>query len=352
MPTWREDLETEFGERIFRSGFSGEVVPTGSFVVDFLTGIGGFPLGSITEIFGDEGSGKTTLGLEMIKRALKVKRPVLYLDYESTVSDGYLVKLGIDPDVLKDYRLFPDSMEDGWMLTKRFCERPENKGGIVLVDSLAAMPPEFDKKKMSEVIGQTMVGSMAQVMSVACRQMTGVFREANVAMIFVNQERSKIDLMSRLGAKKTTPGGVAVKFYAALRLQLMLRGSVKMSDVDILTGVKGDKVVGVDVAVRIIKNKFAASYRQGFIHIRMDEGIDNIYSALKVAERTGFISAGRGGRYELDERYSGDSLGRKKIHGRESVRKYFADNPSEWNKLMGDINKFLKEKITGGSQDE
>ncbi|MCK4496758.1 MAG: hypothetical protein KAU24_01080, partial [Candidatus Aenigmarchaeota archaeon] len=209
MDKWRIEIESQFGSDIFRSGFGGDVVSSGSFVVDYLTGIGGYPLGSIIEIFGKEGSGKTTLALSAIKQALDKKMPVLYEDYESTVSDEYLKKLHIDPEVLKDYRVFPESMEDGWMVMRRFCEQYES--GLMVVDSLAAMPPKFDIKKMEEVIGQTKVASAAAVMSIALKQMTGVVKRRNMCLIFVNQERSRIDTFKSIAGGKTTPGGVAVK---------------------------------------------------------------------------------------------------------------------------------------------
>jgi len=343
MTKWREDIERQFGANIFRSGFSGDVLPSGSFVVDYLTGIGGYPLGSIIEIFGQEGSGKTTLVLSAIKEALKRRMPVLYEDFESTVSDEYLGKLHIRPGILKDYRVFPASMEDGWMVILRFCEKYEN--GLIVVDSLAAMPPKFDIEKMKEVIGQTKVASAAAVMSVALKQMTKVIRERNMCLIFVNQERSKIDISRGLGGGKTTPGGAAVKFYSAIRMKLRLNTPIKASQLDIFAGGKRDRVVAIEVGIYVDKNKYAPSYRHAPIYIRMDEGIDNIHSAIKVGQNLGFIEQKAAGRYYLDEKYSGDTLGRHQEHGLENLRRYFATNPSEWGKLIKDIMKKLSEKL-------
>lgn len=343
MNKWRIEIESQFGKDIFRSGFGGDVIASGSFVIDYLTGIGGYPLGSIIEIFGKEGSGKTTLALSAIKQALDRKMPVLYEDFESTVSNEYLRKLHIDPGLLENYRVFPESMEDGWMVMRQFCEQYEN--GLMVVDSLAAMPPKFDIEKMKEIIGQTKVASAASVMSIALKQMTGVVKKRNMCLIFVNQERSKIDTFRSVAGSKTTPGGVAVKYYAALRIKTRLNAPIKASQLDVLVGGKRDKVVAIEVGVYIDKNKFAPSYRHAPIFIRMDEGIDNVFSAIKVGLNLGYIEQKGGGRFYLDERYSGDTLGKHQEHGMENLRKYFVTNPSEWKKFMKDILSKLAQKL-------
>lgn len=342
MSGWREDLAAKFGEGIFHSGFSGKVLSSGSFVVDFLTGIGGFPLGHIVELFGQEGSGKTTLTLSTIKQALDAKMPVLYLDFESTVSSEYLCRLGIDPDVLRDYRVFPESLEDGWMVMKQFCERYQN--GLIAVDSLAAMPPRFDLNKMKEVIGESKVASVASVMSIALKQMTKVLKESENCLIFVNQERAQIETRGILTTTKTTPGGAAVKFFAALRMQTKLLQPYKTEEVDVLEGVKRDAVRGISVGVIVIKNKFAPSYRRGRILIRMNEGVDNIQSAIYVAEHLGFVRK-KGAYYCVDSRFSGETLGEKKAHGIERLREFFLENPEAFRKMMEEISAYLAEKI-------
>jgi len=343
MSEWREDVESEFGKDVYITGFSGETISTGSFVVDHLTGIGGIPLGHISEIFGTEGCGKTTLALSVIHEALRKKKAILYQDFETTVSDSYLTKLDINPKVLRDYRVTPETMEDGWMLIKRFCERKEHRGGIVVVDSLAAMPPEFDIKKMEEIIGQTKVGSMAQVMSIALKQMTNILKKSGVGVIFVNQERSIIDTGYQHGAygSKTTPGGKAIKFYSAIRLKMVMRKSVTEKVRSVVDAETRNVVVALTVGVQLIKNKFAPSYREANILIRMDEGIDNYSSAIAVGKRLGFI-AEKGGYYILDEDYSGDTLGKKKVHGNEQLREYFKSSPEVWTKFLADVKSSLK----------
>ena len=185
---------------------------------------------------------------------------------------------------------------------------------------------------------------MAQVMSNAFRQMVNVIRKAQIGVIFTNQERSVIDTTGRATAPKTTPGGAALKFYSAIRLKLEIRSSIKESKLDVLSGADNDVVTALEVVVTVLKNKLAPSYRRGKIYIRMDEGIDNLMSALRIAEFMGWISK-RGAYYLLDKKYSGDTLGEKKEHGFERVRKYFISNPEIRYLLMADVKSYLSENL-------
>lgn len=342
----RKGLEYKFGKDVFKTGFQGEVLPTGSFVVDHLTGIGGIPMGHIIEIFGVEGCGKTTLALTILKNALALKKAVLYEDYESTVGDSYLAKLGIDVDRLKDYRVTPNTMEDGLMMVKMFCADKKHDGGVIVIDSLAAMAPQFDMEKSEEVIGQTKIGSASLVMSIGLKQLTGRLAKSNVSLIFLNQERSNIDIRG-MSSGKTTTGGKALRFYSALRFQMDYLGPIVEEDTNYFDEKAGQRktVKAIKVSVKVIKNKFAPSYVEGQIVLRMDEGIDNLHSALIVAQKLGFISkSSKGGFYELDERYSGDTAGKKKIHGEEKMRSYFLDTKDARDVLMADVGNFLGTK--------
>jgi recombination protein RecA len=344
MGDWKSEVETEFGKDVFYSSFGEEVISSGSLVVDFLTGIGGFPLGGVIEICGTEGSGKTTLAVEAVKVALREKRPVLWLDFERSVGKVYLRKLGVDFSLLKDYLVSPKSMEDGWMLMHRFCESPTHRGGLIVVDSVAAMPPVADLEKIQEIIGHVRIASQAYVMSNAFRQMIDEIRKAGVCVVFTNQERSTIDTTGRMSAPKTTPGGAALKFYSALRLKLEVRASIKETQENVLGGSVGKEIVtALEVVVTVLKNKLAPSYRRGSIYVRMDEGIDNLMSALKLAENLGLIQK-KGSYYIIDQKYSGDTLGGKKEHGFDRVRKYFLDSPEVMNLLLEDVKGYLESK--------
>jgi recombination protein RecA len=350
MSEWKKDIETEFGSDVYQTGFSGDVHSTGSFILDFLLGIGGYPCGAIVELFGSEGSWKTTLALIALKTAMEKGVPFLFLDFESTISYEYLRKLGIDVDKFRQYHIFPETMEDGFMVMKRFCERYEK--GLIVVDSVAAMPPISDVEKMEKIIGQVKIGSQAQVMSIAMREMTRVFRMANCCVVFTNQERSKIDTMGRGLGRKTTPGGAAVKFYSAMRIQMeVYPPAIKEKRVDTLSGKVIEEVVGLNVQARVLKNRFAPSLRRATLSFRMDEGLDNITPALWIASAIGLVKK-KGAFYTIDEKYSGEALGGRKEHGFERLRKYFVDNPEIKDKLLTDIVGYLSESKKGEESDD
>jgi len=335
---WKDLIVKQFGD-IFITGFSGKVISSGSFVVDFLTEIGGFPMGAVTEVFGSEGSGKTTLALSSLKKALDVGLPVLFLDYECTVHDEHLKRIGIDPAKITDFRVTPQTMEDGWSLVKFFCEKYHD--GVIVVDSVAAMLPKIDAEKSEKLVGEAKVASAALVLSNALKQVIGLVRKSNVALILINQERTRINMMRRIAGGKTTPGGSAVKFYSALRLQLELCGSVKSSKVDVLTGNRVDTVTAIEVMVNIVKNKFGSSYRRGKMYVRMNEGIDNVTSLINVGMAMGVISK-KGGYFVFDEKYSGDTLGKHKEHGLERARKFLLQNKEILHQLEVDVLEYLK----------
>ena len=340
MSKWREEIEKEFGERVFQSRYEGEVVSTGSFVLDYLLEIGGFPVGRLSEVFGEEGSGKSTLMFSTIEKCIKEKRPVLFEDFEATANDEVMEKMGIDPKKLSDYRVMPDTMEDGWKIAQRFCEQPEHRGGMIFVDSLAAMPARTELEE--GIDGKERVGLIARIMARSLRQTTLSLARANVGLVFVNQERATIDL--RLGGGKTTPGGKALRFYSSVRVHLNIRGRVTQSVNNMLSGKKDDLVTGLEVGLNVVKNKFGSSYRRGTLLIRMNGGIDNIYSAVKVGEHLGLIKR-RGAYYVLPEEFGReDDLGEVKKLGYERLRKYFVENSSIWYRYMDNVNKFLYQK--------
>lgn len=344
MSEWQDEISTEFGANVFHAGFSGDTISTGSFVLDFLTGIGGFPCGAIVELFGNEGSWKTTLLLTAFKLAMEQERPFLFLDYESTISYDWLVRLGIDIEAFRPYHILPETMEDGFMVMKRFCERYTK--GLIGVDSVAAMPPITDVEKMKEVIGQVRVASQAQVMSRAMRQMCSVYKRSNTCVVFTNQERSNIDTMGRHLGRKTTPGGAAVKFYSALRIQMESHPpAITVDKVNPISGKITKEIVGMNVRVKTIKNRFAPSLRQSSIVFRMDEGLDNLHSALKVAEHLGLVKSKGKGYYTIDEKFSGEALGGLKVHGFEKLRQHFTDNPDMSDLLLSDVTTFLVERL-------
>lgn len=340
MSKWRTDIEKEFGNRVFQSRYEGEVVSTGSFVLDYLTEIGGFPVGRLSETFGEEGSGKTTIVLSCILECLKEGRPVLFEDFEARLTDSVLMKMEIEPKKIADYRVMPETMEDGWKIMQRFCERPEHKGGMIFVDSLAAMPARVELEE--GIDGKERVGMIARIMARNLRQTTQKLARANVGLVFVNQERASINL--KLGGGKTTPGGKALRFYSSIRIHLSLKGRIIREIINDLTGKKEKMVTGIEVGLNVVKNSFGGSYRRGIMAIRMNGGIDNIYSALRVGEVAG-ICKQKGAYFILPEEYARkDDLGEVKKQGYEQMRNFLTANPEIWNKYMNDVNQFLNKK--------
>lgn len=338
MSDWREEIEKEFGGAVFLSRYKGEVVSTGSFVLDYLLEIGGFPVGRLSEVYGSEGSGKTTLILSSVLRCLEEGRPVLLEDFEATLNDDVMRKMLLDPKKLENYRVMPETMEDGWRIIQRFCERPEHKGGMIFVDSLAAMPSVVE---MDEGLkGKERVGLIARVMARSLRQTAQKLAIANVGLVFINQERASIDL--KMGGGKTTTGGKALRFYASTRVQMHMKKRIVHQRVNDLTGVKEDQVTGLEIALSVVKNKFGQSYRNGTMAIRMNGGIDNIYSALNVGVVAG-ICQKKGAYYVLPKEYGReDDLGEVKKQGYERMREYFLENPKIWYKYLEQVNSYLK----------
>lgn len=340
MSNWRTAIEAEFGDQVYQSRFMGEVVSTGSFVLDYLLEIGGFPVGRLAEVFGEEGSGKTTTVLSCILECLKEGRSVLFEDFEARLTDAVLVKMEIEPKKIADYRVMPETMEDGWKIIQRFCERPEHRGGMIFVDSLAAMPARVELDE--GIDGKERVGLIARIMSRNLRQTTQVLAKANIGLVFVNQERASIDL--KLGGGKTTPGGKALRFYSSQRVQLNLKGRLTHEQLNDLTGKKEKLVTGIQVGLNVVKNSFGGSYRRGVMAIRMNGGIDNIYSALKVGEYAGLCKL-KGSYYVLPEEFARkDDLGEVKKQGYEQMRSFLTLNPEIWNKYMKAIKTFLNKK--------
>jgi recombination protein RecA len=159
--------------------------------------------------------------------------------------------------------------------------------------------------------------------------------------VFLNQERSLIDTTGRSLGQKTTPGGAALKFYSSVRLKMEIRGVIKESQTDPISGTLADVVTGLDIQVTVLKNTLAPSYRKAKIVLRMDEGIDNLTSALRIAENVGWVTK-KGAYYVVADKYSGgDTLGGHKEHGFERLRKFFLNNSETMSILMKDVAGYL-----------
>ncbi len=260
-------------------------VPSGSWVLDQLIGDGtmtdkpgGFPRGHITEIFGEESSGKTTIGLSAISQAQSRGELGILIDFEQTFHPEYAKKLGVSLNPSKFICTQPQHFQQG---ARQIYDMLEMKPAIIVVDSVAAMTP---KQLFEGAIDEAArIGLHAQLMSSFCGYISKFIAESGAALIFLNQLRSTIKGKYDRGPKEESSGGRALKFYSSLRLKL-LTGKIEKIDVKSkITGKKGKEPVNVVVDATVVKNKIDKPWKTGPLHIRFAEGVDNIYSIIELA---------------------------------------------------------------------
>lgn len=239
-----------------------EAISTGSINLDKATGVGGVPYGRITEVFGPEGSGKTTLCQHLVANAQKEGKRCAYVDMEHALDLAYVERTGVDIEKL--YISQPDTGEQALEIVEALVRSEEF--GLVVVDSVAALVPH--KEINDSDMGDAMMGLQARLMSQAMRKLAGVIKRTNTAVVFTNQLRQKIGVM--FGSPETTPGGMALKFYAGMRIDLRRRELLK----------SGQTVVGSVVRARIVKNKVGPPFQNAEFEIRFNEGISRVGELL------------------------------------------------------------------------
>jgi recombination protein RecA len=275
-----------------------EVIPTGAINLDAAIGVGGIPRGRITEIYGPESSGKTTLCLHVVANAQKTGGVAAFIDAEHALDTEYARKLGVDVDNLLISQ--PDTGEQALEI----CEILVRSGAvdIVVVDSVAALVP---KAEIEGDMGDSHVGLQARLMSQALRKLTGAIARSKTSVVFINQLREKIGVM--FGNPETTTGGKALKFYASLRLDIRRIGPVK----------EKEDVVGSHVRVKVVKNKVAPPFKQAEFDIMYAEGISHTSLLVDIGAESGIIEKS-GAWYS----YKGQKIGQ----GRENAKLYLKDN--------------------------
>ena len=287
-----------------------DAIPTGAINLDAAVGIGGIPRGRVTEIYGPESSGKTTLCLHVVANAQKAGGVAAYIDAEHALDVEYARKLGVDVEGMLVSQ--PDTGEQALEI----CEILVRSGAVdvVVIDSVAALVP---KAEIEGDMGDSHVGLQARLMSQALRKLTGAIARSKTAVVFINQLREKVGVM--FGNPETTTGGKALKFYASVRLDIRRIGPVKDKE----------EVVGSHVRVKVVKNKVAAPFRQAEFDIMYAEGISHTSLLVDIGAESGIIDKS-GAWYS----YNGQKIGQ----GRENAKLFLKDNPA----MMAEVEEKVK----------
>ncbi|MFN3827087.1 MAG: recombinase RecA [Micavibrio sp.] len=288
-----------------------EAISTGSLGLDIGLGIGGLPRGRITEIYGPESSGKTTLALQVIAEAQKMGGTCAIVDAEHALDPGYAKKLGVNVDELLISQ--PDAGEQALEIADTLVR--SGAIDVLVIDSVAALVP---RAELEGEMGDSHVGLQARLMSQALRKITGSISRSNCVVIFINQIRMKIGVM--FGSPETTTGGNALKFYASVRLDIRRIGSIK----------DGELVTGNQTRVKVVKNKMAPPFRQVEFDIMYGEGISKTGELIDIGVQTNLVE--KSGAWFA---YDGQRIGQ----GRENAKKFMRDNPEIAAKLENQIRQ-------------
>ncbi|MFH1369560.1 MAG: recombinase RecA [Elusimicrobiota bacterium] len=311
-------IEKDFGkEAIMKLGEKHaktivDIIPTGALPLDIAIGVGGIPRGRVVEIFGPESSGKTTLALCIVAQAQKRGGIAAYIDAEHAMDPEYSKKLGVDIDNLLISQ--PDSGEQALEIADKLIR--SGAVDVIVVDSVAALVP---RAEIEGEMGDSHMGLQARLMSQALRKLTSTISKSRTSLIFINQIRLKIGVM--WGNPETTPGGLALKFYSSIRLDIRRVESIK----------KGDEVIGNKVRVKVVKNKIAAPFRQAEFDIMFGQGIDRLGFLIDMGITEGMIE--KSGAFFS---YKNEKLGQ----GRDNVKIFLTENPA----VAEEIENVIRQK--------
>ena len=339
----------ESGSIIDFSGVSDEVpvIPTGSFLIDVITGIGGLPQGRIVEFFGAESSGKSTVIASCAAQCQKVlKRPVLYLDYEYCLDKRYMEAQGVY--ISEDMFIYaqPETMEQGLRIAEYYIEN--GLVGLVVADSVAAMLTEAES---AGEMGNTHAGGIAnqaRVMSSVMKKLVKMCSTTGTTFAFINQLRTappSTPFEKQKGiSKETTPGGRALKFYASMRIRFQQVGGVKGKVYNPVQGIWEEGLVATKVRATVDKNKMAPPFRRCDFVIRYGIGVDDVTSFVLVAIDRGVLKKS-GSFFTIPDRYHGSGE-MTKIQGLEKVCDYFRTEwPSGFELLENDIQALIQNDL-------
>ena len=288
------------------------IIPTGAITLDIALGIGGIPRGRVTEIFGPESSGKTTLALSIVANAQRAGGVAAYIDAEHAVDPSYARRIGVNVEEMLISQ--PDCGEDALIIVETLVR--SNAVDVVVVDSVAALVP---KAEIEGDIGDQFMGLQARLMSQALRKLTGVIGRSHCACIFINQIREKIGVM--FGNPETTTGGRALKFYSSVRLDIRRIAAIN----DAQGGHTGSHV-----RVKVVKNKVAPPFREAEFDIMYDEGISTEGALIDAASDLGIIQK-KGSWFSWEETRLGQ--------GRDAVKEMLKNDPAMCEKLRAAIHQ-------------
>ncbi len=288
-------------------------IPTGAINLDAAIGIGGVPRGRITEIYGPESSGKTTLCLHLVANVQKAGGVAAFVDAEHALDIEYAKKLGVDIENLLVSQ--PDTGEQALEIVEILVR--SGAVDIVVVDSVAALVP---KAEIEGEMGDSHMGLQARLMSQALRKLAGAINRSHCAVVFINQLREKIGVM--FGNPETTTGGKALKFYASLRLDIRRVGPVK----------ERENVIGNHVRVKVVKNKVAPPFKQAEFDVMFDEGISHCSLVVDIAAEANIIQKS-GAWYSYGDQRIGQ--------GRENAKLFLKDNPALLTEIETKVKDFL-----------
>ncbi len=317
-------IEKQFGQgAVMKMGDKGsmsmESVPTGALALDLALGIGGMPRGRIAEIFGPEGSGKTTLATHVVAEAQRNGGICAYIDAEHAMDPVYAKAIGVDVDELLISQ--PDTGEQALEIADMLIR--SGALDVVVIDSVAALTP---RAEIEGDMGDTHVGLQARLMSQALRKLTSNLNKSKTICIFINQLREKIGVM--FGSPETTPGGRALKFYSSVRLDIRRIEAIK----------DGDEIVGNRTRVKVVKNKCAPPFRQAEFDIMYGAGISREGSVIDLGADLDIVK--KSGAWYT---YEGEQLGQ----GRENAKRFLTENPEVmmeitdrvWREAMPDTDE-------------
>jgi len=312
------DLDKRYGEGIvMRLGQAHHlkvaVIPTGSLSLDIALGVGGIPRGRVTEIFGPESSGKTTIAQHIVAEMQRLGGTAAFIDMEHALDPVYAAACGVDVENLLISQ--PDTGEQALEISETLVR--SGAVDVIVIDSVAALVP---RAEIEGEMGDAHMGLMARLMSQALRKLSGAIKQTNTAVIFTNQLRQKIGVV--FGNPETTTGGNALKFYASVRLDVRRIQSIKV----------GSEIIGNRTRVRVVKNKVAAPFRQAEFDIMYAEGISKVGDILDLATELDVV-AKRGSFYS----YGDLRLGQ----GRENTKEFLRQNPD----ITGEIEAIIREEL-------